>query len=209
MLAAFTKGFVLSFGLVAPLGAQNAFIFNQAASQPSYRDVLPVVITTIVCDALLILLAAFGASIMPEILFLKSILSLVASVFLLYLCVLTWNNSTEFNENQLILGSIKQISYTLSISLANPHAILDTFLVIGPISSEYSETKKYAFIFGCIMVDIIWFFTLSACGFFIRHLRNRGLIIALINKTSAIIMFLIAMNLALHFFNDLISTSFF
>ncbi|TGV22644.1 amino acid transporter, partial [Mesorhizobium sp. M00.F.Ca.ET.186.01.1.1] len=60
MAEAILHGFVLAFGLILPLGAQNVFVFNQGASQPTLWRAAPVIVTAAVCDAILILLAVLG-----------------------------------------------------------------------------------------------------------------------------------------------------
>lgn len=63
MLSAILHGFILSIGLILPLGAQNVFIFNQGANQSKYRYALPAILTAGLSDSLLISIAVIGISI--------------------------------------------------------------------------------------------------------------------------------------------------
>lgn len=49
----------------------------------------------------------------------------------------------------------KQIGFALSVSLLNPHAIMDTVGVIGTSASVYSGTGKVLFSISTIMVYFI------------------------------------------------------
>ena len=60
MAEAFIHGFILSFGLILPLGVQNVFVFNQGALQKRFIHALPVVLTASLCDTLLIPLLFSG-----------------------------------------------------------------------------------------------------------------------------------------------------
>lgn len=58
---AFVHGFILSVGLIAAVGPQNVFVFQQGAVQPRLRRSLPTVLTAGVADTVLIL-GAFSVS---------------------------------------------------------------------------------------------------------------------------------------------------
>lgn len=65
-MSAIIHGFVLALGLILPLGAQNAFIFQQGAWQRHIWRALPAVISASVCDTLLIVLAVAGVSVIVQ-----------------------------------------------------------------------------------------------------------------------------------------------
>lgn len=82
MLEAILHGFVLAFGLILPLGAQNVFVFNQGAAQPTLWRAAPVVLTAAACDALLILLAVLGVSLVVlTVAWLKTVLYVIGVCF--------------------------------------------------------------------------------------------------------------------------------
>lgn len=64
MIQSILHGFLLAFGLILPLGAQNVFVFNQGANYKSFKKIIPVIVTAGLCDTLLILLAVFGISLL-------------------------------------------------------------------------------------------------------------------------------------------------
>jgi L-lysine exporter family protein LysE/ArgO len=190
MISAAIHGFILAFGLILPLGVQNVFVFNQGALQPKWTNALPVVLTAALCDTILISLAVLGISaVVLEIIFLKVVLSLIGIVFLVYMGYMTWKSkpSKEGNSVQLF-SSRKQIAFAASVSLLNPHAIMDTIGVIGTSSLAYTGLEKTVFTIVCIFVSWLWFFGLSIVGRLAGKLDQSGNFINTLNKISAVIM---------------------
>ncbi|WHZ05319.1 LysE/ArgO family amino acid transporter [Neobacillus sp. YX16] len=190
MISAAIHGFILAFGLILPLGVQNVFVFNQGATQPKWTNALPVVLTAALCDTLLISLAVLGISaVVLEISFLKFTLSVIGIAFLLYMGYVTWKSkpSSEGNSVQLF-SSRKQITFAASISLLNPHAIMDTVGVIGTSSLAYTGIEKAVFTIVCIFVSWLWFFGLSIAGRWVGKFDLTGNFINTLNKISAVIM---------------------
>lgn len=203
MLKAFIHGIILAFGLIMPLGIQNIFIFNQGATQPSYRRALPTVLTAFVCDALLILLAVLGVSlIVMQIVWLKQALLIFGFCFLTYIGWLAWQSKIGQSSSDSTAFSIKkQIGFTLSISLLNPHAIIDTVGVIGTDSLQFTGNDKWMFTAACILVSLIWFVSLAFAGRCIRSMDNTGRLQHIINKISAIIIWVVATYLGFFIFS--------
>jgi hypothetical protein len=84
MFSAFLHGYLLSFGLILPLGPQNVFVFSQGATQPKWRRALPVVVTASFADTLLILVAVLGVSAMVlTVPWVKIVLGVIGVCFLL------------------------------------------------------------------------------------------------------------------------------
>jgi L-lysine exporter family protein LysE/ArgO len=190
MLSAGIHGFILAFGLILPLGVQNVYVFNQGASLQKWVYVLPVVLTASICDTVLISLAVLGVSAVAlAISWIKFTLILAGVLFLLYMGFTTWrskpNSETAISKST---SSRKQIVFAASVSLLNPHAIMDTIGVIGTNSLSYSGTAKLAFMVVCILVSWIWFFGLSVAGSLIGKVNSTGRYILTLNKISALIM---------------------
>jgi L-lysine exporter family protein LysE/ArgO len=190
MISAAIHGFILAFGLILPLGVQNIFVFNQGAVQPKWMNALPVVLTAALCDTLLITLAILGVSaVVLEISFLKVALSVIGIVFLVYMGYVTWNSKPSKDKmNVQSLPARSQIAFAASVSLLNPHAIMDTIGVIGTSSLTYTGVEKTVFTLVCILVSWIWFLGLSILGRLAGRLDQSGKIISTLNKISALIM---------------------
>lgn len=54
--------------------------------------------------------------------------------------------------------------FAMSVSLLNPHAILDTIGVIGTSSLGYTGADKLMFTVATMAVSWIWFFALAFAG---------------------------------------------
>lgn len=198
MISAVFHGFILAIGLIIPLGVQNFFIFSQGAVRNKFIYVLPIVITAAICDTILILLAVLGVSfIVLSFLWMKTVLIILGSLFLLYMGLITWRAKVENKSNQAEGNSKirKLVSYTIMISILNPHAILDTIGVIGTSSLNYQGYDKLAFTCACIMVSWVWFFLLAMAGRFVGSKDKTGKISLYLNKISAIVMWGVAIYL--------------
>ncbi|EJR05584.1 hypothetical protein II5_03012 [Bacillus cereus MSX-A1] len=87
----------------------------------------------------------------------------------------------------------KQILFAASVSLLNPHAILDTIGVIGTNSIQYIGSEKWAFTLATIIVSWIWFISLALAGKFLKRLDSTGKAILLLNKFSGLIIWGVAL----------------
>ncbi|MEH7305368.1 LysE/ArgO family amino acid transporter [Neobacillus drentensis] len=201
MFSAAIHGFILAFGLILPLGVQNVFVFNQGAVQPRWIYALPVVLTASICDTLLISLAVFGvSSVVLGVTWIKVTLLLLGIIFLLYMGYSTWKTKPQA-EGTIVqtFTTKKQIAFAASVSLLNPHAVMDTIGVIGTSSISYSGSARITFMVVCIIVSWIWFLGLSIFGRLVGRVDQSGKFILILNKISALIMWATAIYLLFSF----------
>lgn len=203
MTTTIIHAFFLALGLILPLGVQNVFVFNQGATQPKMARALPAVLTAAICDTLLISLAIVGVSILVfGVYWIKLTITSIGIVFLLYMGYTVWKTTPAKNTAELNpMSPLKQIMFGASVSLLNPHAILDTIGVIGTSSLAYSGAHKWVFAVTCIFVSWLWFFSLAFAGRQAGALDKTGKLLYRINKISAIIMWGTAIYLIKLFFN--------
>lgn len=198
MMEAVVHGIVLALGLILPLGVQNVFIFNQGAGAVRWSSVLPVVVAASLCDTLLILLSVFGISLLLlSMAWLKTLLMIAGILFLIYMGWSIWNSDprpASTRGEQLPLR--KQILFAVSVSLLNPHAILDTIGVIGTSALGYQGQAKWGFTIGAISLSWIWFLALALAGRLIGSLDRAGGVLTLINKVSALMIWAVSMYIA-------------
>lgn len=188
-------GMVLAFGLILPLGVQNVFVFNQGAAHNKFTNALPAIITAGVCDTILIYLAVAGVSIIVfSFEWLKILLFLVGFFFLAYMGWIIWKNTSEINANQEQnrFSARRQVTFVASVSLLNPHAIMDTIGVIGTSSLAYTGYEKWMFTVACIMISWIWFFSLAISGRKIGQFNKNGKFLKYMNQVSALIIWAMA-----------------
>jgi L-lysine exporter family protein LysE/ArgO len=203
MINAVIHGVILAFGLILPLGVQNVFVFNQGATQKEFNKTLPVIITASICDSILISLAVLGVSVIVlGIYWVKLLLLVVGIIFLFYMGFMTWKSKpATYSTADKALSPKKQIAFAASVSLLNPHAIMDTIGVIGTSSLSYTGIGKVAFTIACIATSWIWFFTLALVGRQVGRLNHSGSFITILNKVSALIMW----GTAIYLFSTLLS----
>lgn len=194
MLQPAVHGLLLALGLILPLGAQNVFVFNQGANHKSIYKSLPVIITAGLCDTLLILLAILGVSlILLSLPVLQITIYCIGIVFLSYMAWSLWTSHQYQLQTYKSMTAKKQIGFALSVSLLNPHAIMDTIGVIGTSAAIYEGVEKVVFSIATVLVSWFWFFILAIVGKIIGHVDKTGKYILVLNKCSAIIIIIVAL----------------
>ncbi len=197
MLAAVAHGALLAFGLILPLGPQNVFVISQGTRQPRLARALPVVAAASLCDTLLILLAVFGVSLVvltvPAV---RTALLGAGVVFLAMVGWLTWRSDPAARKPDAPAEAWpvrRQVLFAVSVSLLNPHAILDTVAVIGTSSLAYEGGAKAVFTTACVAVSWVWFFALAMAGRLVGQVPTAQRILG---RVSAVIMWGTALYLA-------------
>lgn len=195
-MEAILHGFVLALGLILPLGVQNVFVFNQGAAQPRLSGALPAVMAAALCDTLLISLAVFGVSaVVLQIEALRLGLMLAGILFLAYMGFSLWRTksvdslSSEADGSSTVVRALppsRQMVFALSVSLLNPHALLDTVGVIGTSALAYEGAAQMRFAAACIGVSWVWFAALATAGSVLRRFDGGGRLTALFNRASAL-----------------------
>ncbi|MBM7666911.1 L-lysine exporter family protein LysE/ArgO [Solibacillus kalamii] len=196
-------GILLAFGLILPLGVQNVFIFNQGATHRKFTKSLPAIVTAGVCDTILIYLAVAGVSVIVfSFEWLKISLFLAGFFFLAYMGWVIWKDNPSVNAHREEKGfsARRQIAFAASVSLLNPHAILDTIGVIGTSSLAYTGYEKWMFTLACIVVSWIWFLSLAIVGRKIGQIDGNGKFLNSLNKISAIIIWIMALYIGYQFY---------
>ncbi len=198
---AFIHGFILAFGLILPLGVQNVFVFSQGGTQPTILKALPATLTAAISDTLLIILAVFGISmIVFQFEWIRIFLLIGGIIFLFYMGKFLWSSSSaSFKEDQA-LPMKKQILFALSVSLLNPHALLDTIGVIGTSALKYVGKDQLYFTLACISVSWVWFLGLMIIGALMKKLHISKTVFNLFNKLSALFIWGTAIYLLISLF---------
>lgn len=194
MLQPLIHGILLALGLILPLGAQNVFVFNQGANQKKISKALPVIITAGLCDTFLIVIAILGVSLilisMPT---LQLFIYIIGFLFLMYMAWSLWTEKPSNIEEIEPMPAKKQVLFALSVSLLNPHAIMDTVGVIGTSASVYDGYDKVVFSLATISVSWIWFVFLAILGRITGKIDKSGKYIVVLNKVSSVIVIIVAL----------------
>ena len=97
-----------------------------------------------------------------DIRWLETIMFAVGILFLLYIGISLWRSAPSSMEAEAERFSPKkQILFAASVSLLNPHAIIDTIGVIGSNALSYSGEARFAFTLTTIIISWCWFFGLA------------------------------------------------
>ncbi|MCL6452571.1 MAG: LysE family transporter [Alicyclobacillus sp.] len=196
MIDAFVHGFLLSLGLILPIGMQNGFVLTQGSLHTRWRGSFPTVLTASLCDTLLttvsvVLVGSLGA-------FLHSfrlVLGVIGVLFLLWMGASSLRRSVQSQTADAagpqtrVWTTRAQVTFAASTSLLNPHAWMDTIAVIGGTALLYpAGSARLAFTVACVLVSWLWFFGLSYVGHLAGMVLVRGRGRVWMDLTSALLM---------------------
>ena len=157
------KGGFTCAGLIIAIGAQNAFVLKQGLIKNR------VFLTAILCalfDSLLILVGVCGMGfVFTTSPLLMSVAKWGGAAFLFWYGGRSFLSVFRSQSLQLQNGpmapSLKETIVTLfAICFLNPHAYLDTIVLLGGIGSQFPAHERPFFAIGAVLVSILWFFGL-------------------------------------------------
>ncbi len=159
----YLNGLLLGLSLIIALGPQNIFLIKQGAQKN--HAILSAVICFI-CDLILIYSSIAG---LHELLLLRPVLQiwmmLLGTGFLLFYSAKTLASAlskpVDTQESTYQPRSRTQIIFlALGFSILNPHAIIDSLVIIGGGSSDYPN-QEHIFLLGVLTSSFIWFSSLT------------------------------------------------
>ena len=165
----FLAGFGLGLSLIVAIGAQNAFILRAGLLK---RHVFILCSVCAVSDALLITAGVLGLGVLvnnaPFFLF---FMKYAGAAFLFAYGFRSLLKSLKGGRFLLAEGEANSLKEAILICLLltwlNPHVYLDTVILLGIASTQYSENTHFAA--GAIASSFIFFYSL---GFGARLLSN-------------------------------------
>ena len=165
------QGFLIGASLIIAIGPQNAFVISQGIKQ---EHVLLCTSLSACCDVVLISLGIFGfGDIFSHHPLLITLARCFGGLFLFAYGLLSLRSA--FKPKTLLdsdlkpaIASKKKITLLLlALAFLNPHAYLDTVVLLGSISVKFAGHARYVFGFGAIIASIVWF---TVIGFGARFL---------------------------------------
>jgi L-lysine exporter family protein LysE/ArgO len=200
MLSAFLTGFFLGLSLIIAIGAQNAFILRQGIiGQHEFYIALFCALS----DALLIIIGVAGISF-----FLNNFISQnlnilfgLSSIWLAGYGIIRLKSAFKSNktikvEASTLKGLFPTISVAVVLTFLNPHVYLDTMILIGSISQQFSGFHKIIFTLGAILASFVFFFSLAYGARLLTPIMLRPFSWKILDSLIAFIMFTIAFKLA-------------
>ena len=200
MFSAFLTGFFLGLSLIIAIGAQNTFVLRQGILG---QHVFYVALFCALSDALLICIGVAGVSFFlnnfinqnSNILFGLSAVWLACYGFIRLRSALKSNNTIEI-EAPPLKGLFPTISVAAALTFLNPHVYLDTMILIGSISQQFSGFHKIIFTLGAILASFVFFFSLAYGARLLTPIMLRPFSWKILDSLIAFIMFTIAFKLA-------------
>ena len=200
MLSAFLTGFFLGFSLILAIGAQNTFVLRQGILG---QHVFYVALFCAVADALLISIGVVGISFFlnnfinqhSSILFVLSAIWLSGYGVIRLLSAFKSNKTIEVKMSES-KGLFPTISVVAILTFLNPHVYLDTMILIGSISQQFSGFNKISYALGAILASFIFFFVLAYGARLLNPIMQQPSSWKILDSLIALIMFSIAFNLA-------------
>ena len=165
----FLAGFGLGLSLIVAIGAQNAFILRAGLLR---QHVFILCSVCAMSDALLIAagISGLGVLVNSAPVFL-AFMKYGGAAFLFVYGVRSLLNSFRGGRFLLAKGEVESLREAVIICLLltwlNPHVYLDTVILLGIASTQYSESTYFAA--GAITASFIFFYSL---GFGARLLSN-------------------------------------
>ena len=161
---AIIQGFTLTLSMIIPIGSQNSMLLSQGINKNHH---LMTAGLFMLYDAILISLGVLGGSLIlssNDLFF--TLLTWGGIAFLLSYGAMSFktafygmkSNTTDVVNNK----SIKVVVLTsLIVTFLNPHAYIDTVMIIGSVGGQYVGNTKIYFLIGAIAGSIVWFSTLA------------------------------------------------
>ena len=201
MYESLITGLFLGFSLIIAIGPQNIFVLRQGILK---KHVFLVAFFCSISDITLIFIGIGGISLILEniIKTYSDFLFGISALWLIFYGIArlfsSIKNKSKLNIDSKENGSTFSILSSLFIiTFANPHVYLDTVILIGSVSQQFSGNEKYIFGLGSSIASIIFFFSLAYGAKFIIPLMKNSLSWKILDFFIGAIMLLIAFNLTL------------
>ncbi len=192
------KGFTITLSMIMPIGTQNSMLLNQGINKNHHKMTAALFV---LYDALLISLGVLGGSILlssNDTLF--NLLTWGGIAFLTGYGLLSLKSAfSKANKNEgtvLKKKSAKIILLTtLAVTFLNPHAYIDTVMVIGSVGGQYSGEAKIYFLIGAVLGSLVWFSFLALGASKLSTQLSKPKVKKTIDILIALVMWVVAWSL--------------
>lgn len=177
---AFIAGFSLGLSLIFAIGAQNALVLKQGLKK---QHVFLVCMICALSDAILISLGVSGFGVIVEQLpMVEQIARYVGALFLFAYALKSFYSSYHYSHVlnpagegcSSVNGNALKVALTcLAFTWLNPHVYLDTVVLLGSISTQYSD-NKLGFTIGAVTASFTFFFALGYGARLLRPIFERA-----------------------------------
>lgn len=198
LLTAGLAGLALGLTLILAIGPQNAFVLRQGLRGEA---VFAVALTSSVCDAVLIGVGVLGAGgLIANSPILRAAFGWGGAAFLLYYA---WGaGRAAYTGTSAVLdeaaapkaaGTRRAVATALGLGLINPHAWLDTMVVVGGAAAQVpGDAARLAFGAGALAGSVIFFFGVAYGARRLRPVFAQPQAARLLDAGVAVLMAVIA-----------------
>ncbi|MEN2827607.1 Arginine exporter protein ArgO [Mannheimia haemolytica] len=157
----FIQGFIVCFGLIVSIGAQNAFLLKQGILK---QHIFWIALLCFLGDVFLMTIGVLGlGTLIAELPVVSFIISLLGAIFLLSYGSRSFISVFKSGEYLVASGenatSLKKaLLITFAITFLNPHVYIDTVVIVGSIGGKLDFNGKIYFLAGALLCSFIWFF---------------------------------------------------
>lgn len=149
--------------LIVAIGAQNAFVLRQGLQR---EHVFVAATLCFVCDVVLVVSGVLWFSALIHLHpLLNQFLLMGGAVFLFVYALrsfrrardpqaLEWTAKSNGTQRSVIMTAF-------AVSLLNPHAILDTLVIVGGMVSQYHGVHRLSALSGALTMSGLWFYGLG------------------------------------------------
>ncbi len=156
------QGFLFGIAYVAPIGMQNSYVINTAASSTRMRA-LQVALITVFFDITLAIACFFGIGlVLDKFEFIKLLIIGIGSLAVLYIGFSLLKSKPTGVSDTENSSSLKQIVTSIFVvTWLNPQALIDGSLLLGGFNASLEGVGKLYFISGVMLASLVWFVGLS------------------------------------------------
>lgn len=201
MTGVFLNGFGLTLGLIMAIGAQNAHVLRQGLRG---EHVLLTVTVSALCDMVLIALGMAGLGSLfaanPDWM---DIARYGGAAFLGWYGLRALRSAIRGGSLQTDRDACKRLSGRQALlaaagfSLLNPHAYLDTVVLLGSIGSRQAEELRPLFAAGALAASVVWFVLLGYGARLLVPVFSRPVAWRVLDGLVAVMLWAIAASLML------------
>lgn len=197
----FIQGFIVCFGLIVSIGAQNAFLLKQGILK---QHVFAVALLCFVGDVFLMGLGVLGlGTIIAELPLLSLIIAILGALFLFSYGSRSFISVFKSGEALLAGGgqasSLKKaLMIAFAITFLNPHVYIDTVMILGAAGGKLDFDGKIEFLAGALSCSFIWFFGLGYGAAFLSPYFAKRRTWQILDFITGLIMYAIAISLAVY-----------
>lgn len=159
------QGFAVNMALIMVVGPQNLLVIRQALLR---RPLLTTILVCFIVDAALITfgVTGVGAAIAGRP-WVTEMVTWAAVAFLVMYAAKAWWTAVTFSSRGFEragssgIGRSSAAVSAFAVSALNPHAYLDSAVIMGGLAAPLPSAARFLFCGGAIVASAVWFFGLG------------------------------------------------